>query len=280
MLKLLLFILITFVFCLSIYAVPQIKLNASQEKYYESDEEAVIKPSQNGIYPVCLKVTIESNDRTIYVKVYRSKSANGPFSLIIDSMQPNEEYFYLYDSTPMEAGIKYYYIAVLGKEDLSNAKSDQKSNIACGWGALTHEAFYVFFNTTLTKSYSKMTLMNKPNALNKLGSEETNGNKSGTFKYNAKVKGMGGVATMSYKNYSDDNLVFFTGDMITYADMFSSGNMDGYITMSGMYNGTVGFKNVQIKNSKANEGTYSIKPFGTDEKDIPYTWNFVTNENQ
>lgn len=251
-----------------------IKLKASQELYYSEYEEAVIKPL-NGIYPVKLSLSVESNERTLYVKIYRSISAAGPFELIIDSMQPNSEYFDLYDSTPMKPGIKYYYIAVFGKTDLNSAAPSQKSNISIGWGALTHEAFYVYFNTTIKKSYPKMTLMNNPSALKKLGSEETRGDKSGKFLYNAKVKGVGGLATMTYQNYSDDNIVFFNGDMITQADMFSSGTMSGQIKMSGMYNGTIYFENITIKESQAHSGTYGIKPANSIRKEIDYTWNFV-----
>ena len=112
---------------LQLFAKPQIRLTASQEQYFEEAEETGLLPSKNGIYPVRLTVTIDSNDRTIYVKVYRSQSQDGPFSLIIDSMQPNEEYFDLYDSEPMEPGIKYYYIAVIGKQDLQTATAEQKS---------------------------------------------------------------------------------------------------------------------------------------------------------
>ena len=124
-----------------------------------------------------------------------------------------------------------------------------------------------------------MTLMNKPKAISKLGTEETTGDKAGTFLYNAKVKGVGGVATMSYKNYSDDNLVFFTGDMITNADMFSSGKMDGSVSMQGMYNGTIYFSDVIIKEGKASSGTYGIHPKGSVRTNIPYTWNFATEVN-
>ena len=258
-----------------IFAQKKISLKASQELYYSDYEEAVITPSDKGIYPVRLTVTVESNDKTLYVKIYRATGATGSFELIIDSMQPNSEYFDLYDSTPMKPGIKYYYIAVFGKTDLNSAAPSQKSNISIGWGALTHEAFYVYFNTTIKKSYPKMTLMNNPSALKKLGSEETKGDKSGKFLYNAKVKGMGGIATMTYQNYSDDNIVFFNGDMITQADMFSSGTMSGQIKMSGMYNGTIYFENITIKESQAHSGTYGIKPANSIRKEIDYTWNFV-----
>ena len=270
-----LILLTIFVLTLPLYAQNSIKLKASQELYYTEYEEAVIKPSDNGIYPVRLTVTVESADHTLYVKIYRATSANGPFSLVLDSMQPNSEYFDLYDSTPMMPGIKYYYKAVLGKDNLQTAAPSLISNVATGWGALTHEAFYVFFNTTLKKSYPKMTIMNAKSALKKLGKEETTGDKTGKFLYEAKVKGMGGLATMTYQNYSDDNIVFFNGDMITKADMTSSGTMDGQMQMSGMYNGTIYFENVTIKESKASAGTYGVKPQGAQRKEIEYSWNFV-----
>ena len=268
---------LTFLFLIThpIFAGEKISLKASQELYYTEYEEAVINASENGIYPVRLTVTVASPERTLYVKIYRATTSTGPWTMIIDSMQPNSEYFDLYDSTPMNPGIKYYYQAVLGRDNLQTAAPSQKSNVAIGWGALTHEAFYVYFNTTLKKSYPKMTLMNNPNALKKLGTEETTGDKSGKFLYNAKVKGMGGLATMTYQNYSDDNLVFFTGDMITKADMFSSGTMDGQMQMSGMYNGTIYFDKVIIKESKAHAGTYGVKPKGAPRKEIEYSWNFV-----
>ncbi|MBR5032368.1 MAG: hypothetical protein IKX70_01705 [Treponema sp.] len=273
--KYILFYIIILFLTLPLFAQASIKLKASQELYYTEYEEAVITPSDNGIYPVRLTVTVESADRTLYVKIYRSTNAAGPFTLVIDSMQPNSEYFDLYDATPMQPGTKYYYQAVLGKGDLQTSILAQKSNISIGWGALTHEAFYVFFNTTIKKSYKKMTLMNNPSALKKLGTEETTGDKSGKFLYNAKIKGIGGLATMTYQNYSDDNLVFFTGDMITQADMFNSGKMDGFMQMTGMYNGTIYFDKVTIKEAKANSGTYGIKPQNAPRKEIEYSWNFV-----
>ena len=270
-----LILLTIFVLTLPLYAQNSIKLKASQELYYTEYEEAVIKPSDNGIYPVRLTVTVESADHTLYVKIYRATSANGPFSLVLDSMQPNSEYFDLYDSTPMQPGIKYYYQAVFGKDNLQTAAPSLISNVAIGWGALTHETFYVFFNNTIKKSYPKMTIMNAKSALKKLGKEETTGNKTGKFLYEAKVKGMGGVATMSYLNYSDDNLVFFNGDIITKADMTASGTMEGTVRMTGMYNGNVYFENVVIKESLPYAGTYGVKPDGTKRKDIDYSWNFV-----
>lgn len=268
------FVILNLVFTF-IWAQAKIQLKASCEMYFNDEYEPQPAPSSDGIYPVKLTVTTKSADKTLYVKIYRAEKRTGPFTLVIDTMQGNEEYFDLYDSTPAKPGQKYYYTAVLGKYTLETAPQDCISNNVCGWGALTHEAFYVFFNNTMIKSYKKMTLMNKPGGLAKLGHEETRGDVSGEFIYDAKVKGMGGVAVMSYKNYSDDNIVFYDGDMITNADMLASGTMDGYVKMSGMYNGTVYFDKVKVKNSQVCDGTYKIKLAGSNTKEISYTWNLV-----
>lgn len=259
-------------------AQSQISLKASCEQYFNStaDEyDFVPAPSEDGIYPVRLTVTTKTPEKTLYVKIYRAEKQTGPFSLVIDTMQGNEEFFDLYDTSPAKPGQKYYYIAVLGRYEIDNAPAQNKSSVVCGWGALTHEAFYVYFNNQLIKSYKKMTLMNKPNALSKLGNEQAQGSHCGDFLYEAKVKGMGGLATMTYKNYSDDGICFFDGDMITKADMTASGTMDGTIKISGMYNGTVSYSDIKVKNSNAAGGTYKIKPAGTQAKNIDYSWNFV-----
>ena len=265
--------LIFSLFIINLNAQGQISLKASAEQYFNDEYEITPAPSDKGVYPVKLTVTTKTSDKTLYVKIYRAASQEGPFSLIIDTMQGNEEYFDLYDSEPAEPGIKYYYIAVLGRQTLEQSAPEQKSNICCGWGALTHEALYVYVNKALNKSYDKMTLMNKPSALGKLGTEETKGNKTGTFKYSAKVKGMGGVASMKYTNYSDDGLLTMTGEMITKSDMFMNGNMEGTLTVTGMYNATIDFSHVIIKEGLAGGGTYGIIPKGTARKEIPYTWN-------
>ena len=271
-------VIFLFAFNAAVRAQSQISLKASCEQYFipQSDQyDFYPTPSEDGIYPVKLTVTTKTPEKTLYIKIYRAENQNGPFSLVIDTMQGNEEFFDLYDTNPAKPGQKYYYIAVLGRYDLDNAPDHNKSSVVCGWGALTHEAFYVYFNNQLMKSYTKMTLMNKSNALGKLGHEETHGTYSGDFIYDAKVKGIGGIATMTYKNYSDDGISFFDGDMITKADMTASGTMDGTIKISGMYNGTVSYSDIKVKNSNAAGGTYKIKPAGTQAKDIDYSWNFV-----
>ena len=251
----------------------RISLKASCEQYFLDEYEPMPDPNANGVYPVKLTITTKTADKTLYIKIYRAESVTGPFSLIIDSMQGNEEYFDLYDSEPALPGQKYYYQAVLGRYKLEEAPADCVSEITCGWGALTHEALFVYVNAAFNKSYDKMTIMNKPGALSKLGIEEIRGNTSGTFKYEAKIKGMGGVATLTYSNYSDDGLLTINGSTSTTSDMLLTGSMEGILKVNGMYNVQIDYSKVQIKKGKAGGGTYGIIPAGAPRKEIEYTWN-------
>ncbi len=118
-----------------VFSAPNLNLKASQNEYFENAEARGLNASKNGIYPVKLTVNINVNDQTVYIKIYRAEAPEGPYSIIIDYMQPNEEYFDLYDSEPMLPGQKYYYKAVLGKQSLKKAAPENVSNVACGWGA-------------------------------------------------------------------------------------------------------------------------------------------------
>ena len=262
-----------FVLAAAAWSQSIINLKASCEQYFLDEYEPMPGPNANGVYPVKLTITTKTADKTLYIKIYRAVSVTGPFTLIIDAMQGNEEYFNLYDSEPALPGQKFYYKAVLGRYNLEDAPADCVSDTVCGWGALTHEALYVYVNAALNKSYDKMTIMNKPGALSKLGNEETRGNKTGTFKYEAKVKGMGGVATLTYSNYSDDGLLTINGSTSTTSDMFLTGSMEGILKVSGMYNVQIDYSKVQIKKGKAGGGTYGIIPAGAPRKEIDYTWN-------
>ena len=265
--------LILFALSAASFAQNKISLKASCEEYFLDEYEPMPKANENGVYPVKLTVTTKTADKTLYIKIYRATSSAGPFTLIIDAMQGNEEYFNLYDNEAAIPGLKYYYKAVLGRYTLENAPQDFKSDVTCGWGALTHEALYVYVNAALNKSYDKMTIMNKPGALSKLGSEEVRGNKTGTFSYEAKVKGMGGIATLTYSAYSDDGQLTIDGFNSTTSDMFLNGNMEGLLTVRGMYNAQIDYSKVLIKKGKAGGGTYGIIPAGAPRKEIEYTWN-------
>ncbi len=57
---------------------------------------------------------------------------------------------------------------------------------------------------------------------------------------------------------------FLNGDTNTSASMDASGNMDGIVTIQGMYPGSVSYNNIKIKGGAAGGGTYGIKRDGFD----------------
>lgn len=245
----------------------QISLQASKAKYPDS---TLTKANDQGIYPVELKLTVLSNDPTFYIKIYRAEEKNGPYTMIIDAMQPNEEYFYLYDSETKTPGTKYYYKAVFGKNE-----NQIESNLDEGWGALTHEAFYIYCNQLIDKSFKRINLMKNKKNIDKLGKEDVKGLSSGILHYYTQLKGTSGVVTVEYDNYSDNTPVIFNGAIITKANIMASGTMSGELNITGMYSGKINYDKVIIKDAKAASGAYVVTPTNQKSKDVDYTLSFV-----
>lgn len=261
----LLFCLFVFLPLTSLYS--QVTLQASKAKYPES---SLTKANTQGIYPVELKLTVLTNDQTFYIKIYRSETKTGPYEMIIDTMQPNEEYFNLYDTETTVPGTKYYYKAVYGK-----GENQIESNIDDGWGALTHETLYIYCNQLIDKSFKRINLMKNKKNIDKLGKEDVIGLSSGILHYYTQLKGTSGVVTVEYDNYSDNTPVIFNGAIITKANIMASGTMSGELNITGMYTGKINYDKVIIKDAKAAGGTYVITPLNQKSKDVDYTLSFV-----
>ena len=101
--------------------------------------------------------------------------------------------------------------------------------------------------------------MNKKSNLEKLGKETANGDIAGTLSYQTKVKGFSGLVIMEYINYSDNPYWILDGNTNTKANMSANGNMNGTVTITGMYPGTVSYDEVQIKSAEASGETYNVK---------------------
>ena len=123
------------------------------------------------------------------------------------------------------------------------------------------------YNKTVIASQKYLTLMHKPADLDKLGSETIRGKLSGTLSYNAKTSGFGAEIIMKYTNYAeyyaagdpDKGYYFFlNGNSNTNANMDASGTMNGTVTCTGMYPGSVGYDELKIKGGGAAGGNYII----------------------
>jgi hypothetical protein len=73
---------------------------------------------------------------------------------------------------------------------------------------------------------------------------------------------------MHYQGYAefedDEGNIYLTVDGYTNttADMNSNGSMDGTMTASGMYAGTVDYGHIEIKGGGAGGGYYVVQPAG------------------
>lgn len=217
----------------------------------------------------------------------------------------NGVYYYI-DPNPTAKPEEYYYYKVVTKNPLkqgskSNPFSDSSVDTAedrkaRGYGALTHDQWFREFNKTTITSHKKMEHLNKKSSLDKLGSDTTKGEITGTVDYNAKMDGLGARITIEFKNYCDavvkstrdvagdggkDALGFdcryFTcnGFTNTKASMDESGTMDGTVWVTGngyknignnenggsMYPGTCVFDKLKVKGGDAGGGTYPVTTY-------------------
>lgn len=233
----------------------------------KTENLTMYSPNKNGVYPVKITWTAPAGDDIKYY-VYRSKKPDGGFQKLTD--KPMVETEYIDVNTAAKPGEYYYYKVIslnsLNQGKKSNDPANDPAHHARGYGALTAEQWFREYNKTSLKSQSKLTLMHKPNNLDKVGSETIKGDISGTLGYTAKVEGLGARITMPYTDYADfyvtgtNNEVYFrlNGDTNTTSNMSANGKMDGTVKCTGMYPGSAGYDAIEIKGGGAGGGYYVV----------------------
>lgn len=247
--------------------------------------------SGSGVYPV--KITWNKVDGASGYHIYRSSKPGSNYRKITES--PVIGTLYSDNDASMQPQ-KYYYYKVLAVNDLGQGKNYSEYDI--GYGALTATQFLKEFGKQIKSSQKKMTLMHK-GGTSALGSESAGGKYSGTLSYKASLDGLGARIIMPYSNYCDDLIkdyyvysgsgdkndqnnyvpannndaryMIFNGNTNTKADMGSNGSMDGTVNVSGMYNGSVGFGNIQVKGGAAGGGYYPVTVSGFPTENISYS---------
>lgn len=284
--------------------VTRAQMVEDYSKYTPATTTSTTEPgtNSNGVHAV--KITWKAPEGGAHsYNIYRSEKLESGFKKITDSEildTGKDEYEYIDRNNAAKAGTIYYYYVLslnsLGQgankskidaPTLENGiiKTKNADGSACGrgwgWGALSAWQYMREERKTVESSQKKLTLMHKPNNLDKVGSETINGDISGTLSYNAKVEGLGARITMPYKNYADSYIgknpslgiyFLFNGDTNTTSNMSANGNMDGTVTCSGMYPGKVIYNNVEIKGGAAGGGTYGVIRDGIDSSAIQVDW--------
>lgn len=227
--------------------------------------------NNNNVYPVKITwQTPDSNPLPVGYNVYRSTKPDSSFRKLNEELVTDLEYIDLNETA--RAGTYYYYkvvsVNILGQGKRSNDPTTDSENKCRGYGAITHEQWFREFNTTVMRSQSKLSLMHKPNDMDKLGSETVYGDLSGSLSYKASIAGLGAEITMHYEKYSDfwaggdkANGPYFliTGNTDTTSNMSANGNMHGVCQVTGMYPGKADYGRLQIKGGAAGGGGYAVE---------------------
>lgn len=222
-------------------------------------------PNNNEVYPVEITWEKPAKDNPAGYNVYRSTKPDSSFRKINDEPLSAATYSFIDENETARAGTFYYYkvvsLNVLGQGKKSNGASKD----SMGYGAITRDQWFREYNKTILSSQTKLTLMHKPNDMDKLGSETINGTYSGTLSYKAAIAGLGAEITMHYQDYCDSlnalNEPYFTltGNTDTTSNMSANGNMHETVTCTGMYPGHANYNNLQIKGGAAGGGYYLVQ---------------------
>ncbi len=250
--------------------------------------------NSNNVYPVKISWSAPTEGNAPYgYNVYRSTKIDSSFKKITD--EPVTTLYY-YDANDSAKAGQFYFYKVTSVNDLKQGKnSNNPSNDmpenggnreSWGYGAITRDQWFREYNKEVATSQSKLTLMHKPNDLDKVGSESikaylpVNGS-IGSLSYKAAVAGLGAEITMPYTNYSDHTILgtsssgqfviglnyVLNGNTDTTSNMSANGNMHGTVncyhyedyTYSGELNDKVNNKTWVCTNVKLFQGMYPGK---------------------
>lgn len=128
-------------------------------------------------------------------------------------------------------------------------------------------AFFNKYNITMFSSQGKLTLMHKRGNISKLGKEIVKGNVSGTLKYHARIKGLGGDVKMIFKDYCDFDGFTVNGESNVTAKMNMRGHMYGTVVVTDKDGAEVGriiYDELQIIKGVDGGGGYTVILAGRD----------------
>ena len=137
------------------------------------------------------------------------------------------------------------------------------------------EAALTFFKK-MNETQTKLTYLNKKSSLAKVGTETVNGNISGTLFYDVKIKGAGGIVTLRYTNYCDEEGWVFDGEIITKSNMSQNGTFTGTVKMTTPQGSStpgleVNYDNVLLKKGAPGDGYYLVTISGAAAEKVDYS---------
>jgi len=254
---------------------PLVKLEAGRAENISGSSA-----NSNGVFPVRLRWQRPDGGEAQSYNVYRSERAAGGFQKISARPVTNNAgnaFTFIDANSAAVPGKPYYYYIMIANPD---GEDIPFSETVTGYGALTHERYFLEYLKTVVSSHKKLVYMNKSGAIAKLGSEEQPGDISGTLSYNAQRVGLGGRVIMEYIRYADffinndrtlGSYFILNGNTNTTANMAQNGTMDGTVNITGMYPGRVFYDRIEIKGGAARGGTYGVEPRGFPRVELDWT---------
>jgi hypothetical protein len=246
--------------------------DVSQARYLDGSG-----PNGEGVYPVAVSWQKPDADTPAAYRVYRSENRDAGFRAIgadiPASAGPGGQFTFVDQNSSARPG-KYYYYRVLSLNELGQGSFYSETRV--GYGILTPERFFAEFIRTANNSLNKLVNMNKPGATDKLGDEKKDGTVSGTVAYDSPDSVLSAIPPftiyLTYANYADYYIesnsalgpyVILNGNSDTRVTSTSgNGQMQGTITVGGMYGGTVNYDNITITSQVAGGGYYLVQPAG------------------
>ena len=154
---------------------------ATKTENLASDSNVSWAPNANGVYPVKITWKKPSQGNTPYAyDVYRSTKPDSGFKKITETpvMADGQDSFYYIDvNDSAVSGVFYFYRvrslnSLLQGTEQNNPLDDLPKNggnrDSWGYGAVTPDQWFREYNKTVARSQEKLTLMHKPNDMNKL----------------------------------------------------------------------------------------------------------------
>ena len=253
-----------------------------------------------GVYQVKIEIGWEKPDGedNAYVQIQRSESSGSGFTTIsnvaLSEATEDSEGFYSYsyidNNTTAKVAKKYYYRArILNDSDHVLLTSEEDT----GWGALTHEQYMIEYNKVMNTALGRLKFMYDTSGLTtQLGTEDPGpaGNISGNIYYKASTLLISTTITIKLTKYADfyiDNdpskgmYFILDGNSNTTVNTSANGNMNGKMTIEGMYPGTVHYGTSTSTTPNANAGItigkgdpsggfYLVTPDGFTGKNVDY----------
>ena len=137
--------------------------------------------------------------------------------------------------------------------------------------SLSPEDYALNYFKKLNKTQKKLTYMNKPGTLEKMGTETVKGNISGTLFYDVKIKGLGAEVVLRYSNYCDEEGWIFDGEILTHSNMAQNGTFEGTIKVMGISPGEITYDKVVMKKGQPASGNYLVTFANLKNAAVSYT---------